>query len=68
MPVSRSLKARNELAVACRHHPDQVEDRRRALAEAKIADYIERVLAQAPKMTDAQRQRIAALLLAGGDV
>jgi hypothetical protein len=73
MSASRALKARNELAVACRHHPDQVEDRRRALAEAKIADYIERTLAEAPPLTDRQRTALAELLrpvriTAGGDL
>jgi hypothetical protein len=62
MPVSRALKARNELGVACRHHPEQIEDRRRALAEAKIADYIERTLAEAPPLTDRQRTALAELL------
>ena len=60
--ISRALKARNELGVACRHHPDQIEDRRRDLAEAKIADYIEKILAEAPPLTDAQRTALAELL------
>jgi hypothetical protein len=45
-----------------RHHPDQVEGRRRDLAEAKIADYIEKVLAQRPPLTNEQRNRLAELL------
>jgi hypothetical protein len=60
--MSRALKARNQLAAACRHHPDQVEDRRRALAEAKITDYVERVLAEAPPLTQEQRTKLAELL------
>jgi hypothetical protein len=60
--VTRALIARNQLGVACRHYPDQVEDRRRDLAEAKIADYIERVLAEAPPLTDEQRAKLAELL------
>ena len=32
-----------------------------------IAEHIERELANAPALTDAQAQRIAALLLAGGE-
>ena len=62
MDVTRALKARNQLAVACRHHPDQIEDRRRDLAAAKISDYIEKVLAAAPPLTDAQRTALAELL------
>jgi hypothetical protein len=60
--VTRALIARNQLGVACRHYPDQVEDRRRDLAEAKIADYIERVLAEAPPLSLDQRTRLAELL------
>jgi hypothetical protein len=60
--VTRALIARNQLGVACRHYPDQVEDRRRDLAQAKIADYIERVLAEAPPLTDEQRAKLAELL------
>lgn len=61
-PISRALKARNDLAAACRHHPDQEPDKRRALAEAKIADYVEKVLAQAPPLSDDQCARLAELL------
>lgn len=60
--MSRALTARNRLAAAVRHHPDQVEGRRRDLAEAKIADYIEKVLAQRPPLTNEQRNRLAELL------
>ena len=60
--MSRALKARNNLGVAHRHHPDQIEQRRRELAEAKITDYVEKVLAAAPPLTDDQRARLAALL------
>ena len=62
MSISRSAAARNDLGVACRHHPDQAEDRRRDLAEAKIADYIEKVLSKAPELRDDQRTRLAELL------
>jgi hypothetical protein len=62
MEVTRALKARNQLAVACRHYPDQIEDRRRDLAAAKITDYIERILADAPPLTDEQRTALAELL------
>jgi hypothetical protein len=39
-----------------------VDDRRRDLIEAKAADYIEKVLAQRPPLTDEQRNRLAELL------
>jgi hypothetical protein len=70
--MSRALVARGRLGHATRNHPEQVEDRRRDLAEAKITDYIETVLAQAPPLSDEQRNRLAELLrparrdLAGG--
>jgi len=37
-----------------------------ATAEAQRADYIERMVAMAPTFTDEQRDRIAAILNAGG--
>ena len=40
----------------------QMAAARRGLAEAKIADYIERVLDAAPPLTDEQRTRLAELL------
>ncbi len=60
--MSRALTARNKLAAASRHHPEQVPQRRRDLAEAKIADYVEKVLAEAPPLTPDQRARLAGLL------
>ncbi len=65
---SRALKARNNLGAATRHHPELVLQRRRELAEAKIADYVEKVLATAPPLSDEQRSRLAELLtpLRGG--
>lgn len=70
--MSRALVERGRLGHATRHNPEQVEDRRRDLAEAKIADYIDKVLASAPPLNDEQRNRLAELLrparreLAGG--
>ncbi len=43
----------------------EVAERRRDLAAAKIAQYIERVVADAPPLTDSQRSRLAALLTGG---
>jgi hypothetical protein len=66
------LKARSRLATKSRSavsaSPDEIEDARRDLAVAKIADYVERVVSGAPPLTDLQRDRIAALLRAGGSV
>jgi hypothetical protein len=47
-----------------KRQPDDPElvDAYRGLAEAKINDYIERVLAAAPPLTDEQRTRLAELL------
>jgi hypothetical protein len=60
--MSRATVARGRLGIASRRYPHQIEDRRRDLAEAKISDHIEKVLAQAPPLTDEQRERIAELL------
>lgn len=60
--MSRAIKARGRLGNAARNSPDQVDDRRRDLIEAKAADYIEKVLAQRPPLTDEQRNRLAELL------
>lgn len=45
--------------------PDLV-NARRDLAAAKISDYIQRVVSDAPQLTDEQRARCASLL-SGGD-
>jgi len=41
---------------------------RRAHRAAKTFDYVQKALAEAPPMTDEQAHRIAALLLAGGEL
>lgn len=41
--------------------PELIEARRNLKAE-RLADYVARVVAEAPPLTDAQRDRIAALL------
>jgi hypothetical protein len=51
--VARAARAKDPAAEA---------EARRELAEAKIAAYVERVLAAAPPLSDAQRVRLAALL------
>ena len=63
--MSRALDARNRLGVVRRHHPDDhaaITDARRALAAAKLEDYVERVVAEAPPLTVEQRDKIALLL------
>lgn len=63
--MSRAIAARNRLGLAARYHaddPHRVAEARRDLAAAKIADYVERVLADAPPLTDEQRTRLAELL------
>ena len=42
-------------------HPDVIEARQ-ALKCSRLEDYVTRVLAEAPPLTDAQRERIARLL------
>lgn len=51
--VARAVKARD---------PEREAQARRDLAEAKVAAYIERVLAAAPPLSEEQRQRLAELL------
>jgi hypothetical protein len=67
--MSRALTARQKLGGTIRlnpNDPEKIASARRDLAAAKIADYIERTVASAPPLTDDQRNRIAALLNAGG--
>lgn len=45
--------------------PELIEARRNLRAE-KLAEYVARVVAEAPPLTDAQRDRIAALLRPAG--
>lgn len=44
------------------HDDAELVDARRELAEANIAAYVEKTLAQAPPLTDEQRARLAELL------
>lgn len=48
--------------------PDDPElvDARRNLAALSLEDYVRQIVAQAPPLTDEQRERIAALLRVGG--
>lgn len=58
MPAHRA-----RLAATLRHHPDaDTTEIRRDLRAAKLADYIRKVVDEAPPLTDAQRERLAAIL------
>ena len=69
--MSETLALRGRVASLSRsrsaNDPDLIEARR-ALAAEKLAAYVSKTVAEAPPLTDAQRDRIAALLRpAGGD-
>jgi phosphoribosylformimino-5-aminoimidazole carboxamide ribotide isomerase len=51
---------------AARLWPEQIAVAKRDLAAAKLSAAVEKILADAPPLTDAQAQRIVALLLTGG--
>src|SRR3954454_16549103 len=60
-----ALSARGKLGAITRqfpNDPDRLAEARRNLAAAKLQDYIERTLADAPPLTDSQRDRLALLL------
>lgn len=62
-PTSPAVCARAAVARAVlQKNPDAEREARRNLATEKIAEYIARVLAQAPPLTDEQRTRLAGLL------
>lgn len=56
--MSRALKARGRLGIAVRNKSNDIEARRCDLAEAKITDYVEQVLENAPPLTDEARARL----------
>jgi hypothetical protein len=63
-PIPTPTKARSLLATAHRRHepPEVIAKHQRDLAEANINAAIERALATAPPLTDAQCERLAARL------
>lgn len=62
-----AAKAISDIAVGTRiHDPERVAKGRRNLAEAKIADAIERNLAAAPPLSTQQIHRLTSLLRSGG--
>jgi hypothetical protein len=63
--MSRALSANGRLAAASRPgraDRDRIAQLRRELTEAKIHDYIEKLLDTAPPLTQEQRTRLAELL------
>jgi hypothetical protein len=54
-------KARNDLLIAGRRKQDLTEFRRN-LAAARIRAFVEKVVAEAPPLTAAQRDKLATLL------
>lgn len=61
--------ARGKIAALSRSRtPDDPEliEARRNLRAARLEDHVARVVAEAPPLTNAQRDRIAALLRSGG--
>lgn len=61
------LSARGRLGYAKKSgDPSAVATARRDLAAAKLEDYISAVVAEAPPLTPAQRDRLALLLQGGG--
>lgn len=56
------------LAAAVRHHPDDDHsDLRRDLAAEQLAEYVRRIVDNAPPLSREQKNRIADLLSKGGD-
>lgn len=67
--VSAVQSLRGRVARLSRDHaPDspEITSTRAELAAAKLEQYIERVVAEAPPLTPAQRDRLALLLQGGG--
>lgn len=67
MPVSsdtRRAQARHAAAIRWQK-PDQ-DDAARDYAATRIADYVQRIVAEAPPLTVEQRERIARLLTPAG--
>lgn len=61
--------AHGRVAALKRHHPAEparATTAERDLAAAKLAAYIDKVVAEAPPLTPAQRGRLAVLLRGGG--
>lgn len=62
-------QVRAEMARLGRYDRDNTKRKaelRDELVEAKISDYIHKIVSESPPLTDQARERIAALLLSGG--
>jgi hypothetical protein len=61
---NQHLKTRARVAALTRHHPNDktTVDLARDFKAERLAEYIERVVDSAPPLTQAQRDRLAALL------
>lgn len=66
MPISEKSSALGRHAAAVRWGKPNQTDTARELAAARIAEYVSRVVADAPPLTNEQRQRLTALLQKGG--
>lgn len=63
---SKLAKARSRVAVAARvGTPDEVTTARRDFAAVKLEQYVQRVVAEAPPLTQEQADKIAVLLRGG---
>lgn len=63
--MSTTLINRGRVAALTRSRPasdPDLQEARRDLAASKLADYINRVISQAPPLTNEQRERLSALL------
>lgn len=60
---------RSQIAHAKRKNPDaDVTELRRQLKAERLAEHIAKVVAEAPPLTDEQRDRLAVLLRGGGRI
>ena len=69
--MSEVLKARARVATKSRKAvnatPEELAEAKADLAAAKLVAYIKKVVDQAPPLSPAQRDQIAALFASGGD-
>jgi hypothetical protein len=61
---ARELQCRNAAAIRW-DHPNK-DEIAREYAEQRLVEFVTKVVATAPPLTDEQRERISALLRAGG--
>jgi hypothetical protein len=67
LQLSTWTKTRSQIALEKRRDPDaDVSALKQTLKAQRLEEYITRVVGEAPALTDEQRQRLAALLNAGG--